>query len=221
MKSSKLSDMETTKYDEKIKQLNREKDFLIDQHNEEKNIFLQKIEALEHENKIMTEKLIKSAKDMINYSNNITASANKNSYSARGTVIEEGMPMKEINNMNNNSNNNNMNSTNVNPIGTITESMNKTKIGNIFNSISGGSKVLTLKMMKDMIAEIYQSKEEYDKKCIDTKVPKETMEQHMYSYLNHKYGLKSLIVEWATNLINGIKTYSAEDSEINLFGKVK
>ena len=71
-----------------------------------------------------------------------------------------------------------------------------------------------------MIAEIYVSKEEYDKKCVDTKVPKETMEQHMYSYLNHKYGLKSLIVEWATNLINGIKTYSLEDSEINLFGKV-
>jgi hypothetical protein len=239
MKSSKVSDSETFKFDEKIKQMNKEKDFLIDHYNEEKNILLQKIEALEHENKIMTETLIKSAKERINYSNNfnninLNSSTNKNSYGKRGNSIDEEMPIKEINNYNVNNNNNNtnnhpnnninnnyMNNTNINPNGNIIETISKTKIGNIFNSTTGGSKVLTLKMMKDMIAEIYQSKEEYDKKCIDTKVPKETMEQHMYSYLNHKYGLKSLIIEWATNLINGIKTYSIEDSEINLFGKVK
>ncbi len=236
MKTSKVSDTESFKYDEKIKQLNREKDFLTDQHNEEKNILLQKIEALENENKIITEKLIQTAKDRINYSNsnnynynniNLNSSAINNSNGKRGNlIIEEEMPNKEINNnINNNNNNvnknNYINNTNINPNGTITETINKTKIGNIFNSTTGGSKVLTLKMMKDMITEIYNSKEEYDKKCLENKVPKETMEQHMYSYLNHKYGLKSLIIEWASNLINGIKTYSIEDSEINLFGKVK
>jgi hypothetical protein len=46
------------------------------------------------------------------------------------------------------------------------------------------------------------------------------MEQHMYSYLNQKYGLKNLIIEWATSIINGIRMFSPEDSEICLFGKI-
>lgn len=205
IKSAKSAEIEASKFDDKIKLLNREKDFLVEQHNEDKSILMQKIEALEYENKVMTEKLIKSAKDMINYSQ--TASANINSFSARASIAED-TPTKVNNNLISN------------PIGVISETMNKTKIGNIFTS-TNGSKVLTLKMMKDMISEIYVSKEEYDKKCADTKLPKETMEQHMYSYLNQKYGLKSLIVEWATSLINGIKLYSVEDSEVCLFGKVK
>jgi Ca2+-binding EF-hand superfamily protein len=42
----------------------------------------------------------------------------------------------------------------------------------------------------------------------------------MYTYLNQKYGLKSIIIEWAYNIINGIKIFSSEDSEICLFGKI-
>ena len=33
------------------------------------------------------------------------------------------------------------------------------------------------------------------------------MEQFMYTYLVQKYGLKNLIVEWATAIINSIKFY--------------
>ena len=42
----------------------------------------------------------------------------------------------------------------------------------------------------------------------------------MYTYLNHKYGLKNMVIEWATNIINGIKNYSQIDNEICLFGKI-
>ena len=35
-----------------------------------------------------------------------------------------------------------------------------------------------------------------------------------------KYGLKNLIIEWASSIINAIKLYSSEDSDINLFGKI-
>ncbi len=42
----------------------------------------------------------------------------------------------------------------------------------------------------------------------------------MYTYLNQKYGLKSLIIEWASTLINGVKTYLREDHEVTLFGKI-
>lgn len=46
------------------------------------------------------------------------------------------------------------------------------------------------------------------------------MEQFMYTYLVTKYGLKSLIVEWATAIINGVRAHMTIDHEINLFAKV-
>jgi hypothetical protein len=46
------------------------------------------------------------------------------------------------------------------------------------------------------------------------------MEQYMYTYLNQKYGLKNLIIEWAAAIITGIKTYSKEDHDVALFGKI-
>jgi hypothetical protein len=42
----------------------------------------------------------------------------------------------------------------------------------------------------------------------------------MYTYLNQKYGLKNLIIEWAAAIINGIKTYLREDHDVALFGKI-
>jgi hypothetical protein len=42
----------------------------------------------------------------------------------------------------------------------------------------------------------------------------------MYTYLNQKYGLKSLAIEWAMSIVNGIKKYSHEDAEIATFGKI-
>lgn len=42
----------------------------------------------------------------------------------------------------------------------------------------------------------------------------------MYTYLNQRYGLKTLIIEWAAAIINGIKTYQKDDHDIALFGKI-
>ena len=74
--------------------------------------------------------------------------------------------------------------------------------------------------MKEIISNIYTSKISFDKKCIMNKQPKQTMEEYMYIYLNQKYGLKNMVIEWATNIINGIRTFSSEDTEISLFGKI-
>ncbi|CAD8102390.1 unnamed protein product [Paramecium primaurelia] len=79
---------------------------------------------------------------------------------------------------------------------------------------------LTLKQLKDVINEIYESKQKFDQKCTDSKLPRETMEQHMYTFLNQKYGLKNLIIEWATSIINSLKKYAAEDNDIAVFGKI-
>ena len=42
----------------------------------------------------------------------------------------------------------------------------------------------------------------------------------MYTFLNQKYGLKNLIIEWATAIINGIRKYDNEDNDIAVFGKI-
>jgi len=42
----------------------------------------------------------------------------------------------------------------------------------------------------------------------------------MYTYLNQKYGLKSIIIEWATAIINGIKRFSKVDNDIRVFGRI-
>lgn len=60
----------------------------------------------------------------------------------------------------------------------------------------------------------------YDQKCEESKLPRETMEQFMYTYLNQRYGLKSLIIEWVAAIIGGIKRYLKEDHDVALFGKI-
>jgi hypothetical protein len=83
-----------------------------------------------------------------------------------------------------------------------------------------GSKVLTQRQLHEAIEDIYASKSKYDIKCAETHLPRETMEQHMYTFLNQKYGLKHIILEWATAIIQGIKKYAAEDNDVAVFGKI-
>ena len=68
------------------------------------------------------------------------------------------------------------------------------------------------------IQNIYKSKIIYDQNCIELNKPLETMEQHMYYYLNQKFGLKSLTIEYASAIINGIREYAKKDMNIKLFG---
>lgn len=184
LKGANLVEDELKSYNEKIEKLKYINLNLNDQLNDEKNDLLLKIENLKNENNLLTNKLLKKTKDLIEEHKN-----NELNY--------ENSKIKTLNNTNAN---------------------NK----NLFNNsqIIVCNRVLTIKMLKEFIYEIYNSKELFDKKCYEMKLPKETMEHHMYYYLNNKYGLKNLIVEWATSIINGIKQYSKEDPEIALFGKI-
>ena len=42
----------------------------------------------------------------------------------------------------------------------------------------------------------------------------------MYTFLNQRYGLKSLIVDWAAAILNGVRTFHSEDHDVALFGKI-
>ena len=225
----------------------------------ESNIELlqKKINKLERENKIITEKLNKKTKDAIkkndkvnnkNYNKTLLGKNNyQNSiYNKFNNNPDNNKEYKNLKNNKNNSYNQNNNSYNQNQ-SYLKSAMNNNSnnynndlpynFGNINNNIQNNDndnhynkninlnlnpnrKPLTIKIAKDIIYELYNSKANYDKICIENKLPNETLEQYMYIFLNNKYGLKNLVIDWASALINAIKLYSNEDCEINLFGKI-
>ena len=79
---------------------------------------------------------------------------------------------------------------------------------------------LTPKQLRETIAQIYDSKVKFDAKCADAHLPRETMEQHMYTFLNQRYGLKPLIIEHASAIIKAVNAHGAADNDVAVFGKV-
>ena len=213
----------------------------------ENEILKMKINKLENENKMILDKLLNNARNIDNNNNDSISNSNiniinplnsknnnndsnpnisNNNNESKNLINVESKIILDNDNINiNNSNENNFNNrnnTNINSSQNLFSSSKK------FTSQNGTKKdlnvitpkLLTIKMTKDIMNEIYNSKTIYDQKCYENKVARETLEQHMYTYLNQKYGLKNLTIEWASSIINAIKMYSNEDCDINLFGKI-
>ena len=239
--NSNLNDIIKEK-DNKILSLESQKEQLFNSMNEDKKAYETKIEALEKENKIMTEKLLKNANNIlsasINDQNSKINQTNKelkvNNYGPKQINYRNHSqtPIKrdKTNFENYNKNKRNHNNINFNmnmnksksPLKTYdnTISVDNNTISYINNINTSKHQLITLKTLKDFINELYLSKSNYDMKCIEFKLPKETLEEYMYTFLNKKYGLKNLIIDWARNIINGIKYYSKKDSFVLLFGKI-
>ena len=223
---------EINDYEKKYKDIFKEKQILSNNY----NLLKSKVEKIENENKIMTQQLLKNAKEI--YSRNKDTEGNKfpsnqifkfiNLQKNNKSIISKNNNnnVNNKNNINNNNdnynyyNNNDYNDNNDYNNNQIFENQNNSNIIKINNNNISHPKTLTIKMTKEIMNEIYNSKSSYDKKCYENKLPRETMEQHMYTYLNQKYGLKNLIIEWASSIINAIKKYSSIDNDINLFGKI-
>ena len=233
---------ENAEYESKYTEMKKLKDILAG----ENDIIKMKLDKIENENKIILEKLLHTNKNidtnnesfalnnnqantLLNSKNNKANNNNinlnsSNEESKKLINVESKIILENDNNMNNidNTNNNNDN-LNRNTSQNLLSSSSKQFISQSetkkeLNVIT--PKILSIKMTKDIMNEIYNSKTIYDQKCYENKIPRETLEQHMYTYLNHKYGLKNLIIEWASSIINAIKLYSNEDCDINLFGKI-
>jgi hypothetical protein len=161
------------------------------------NILNEKIEKIKTENDALTMKLFERSKKFLNDS-----------------TFKSGLEtlMKNKNDKDNNYKDNNFN--------TINSRINLPNMPkNSFNKqIIVSKKKLTREQINEIIQNIYKSKIAYDQNCIDLNKPLETMEQHMYQYLNNKYGLKNLTIEYASAIISGIKEYSKKDMNIKVFG---
>ena len=165
---------------------------------ENMNLILnEQIEKIKLENDNLTMKLLGKSKKYIN-----------------DETIKSGLEtiMKNNNDKNylNKTNNNNTINSRINLPNMPKSSFNK--------QIIVSKKKLSREQLNEIIQNIYKSKIAYDQNCIDLNKPLETMEQHMYQYLNNKYGLKNLTIEYASAIISGIKDYSKKDMNIKLFG---
>ena len=221
--------LELNENENKIKLECKNKEKIINSYEDKINYLESKIKQLENENNLMSEKLFSSVKNIINNESQLNSQPQNDNSNTKSNI--------NFNINNSNYNNNYNNQPNYQYSSSLIHNYNnnnfldnhKNNNNNLNNSISNNSflqaspvcnRVFTIKMMKEIINDIYHSKAEFDKKSDENKLPRETLEQHMYTYLNQKYGLKSIIIEWASNIINGIKIFSSEDSEICLFGKI-
>ena len=201
----------------------------IKQLNDKNKILNEKYIKLKEENELITQKLINNS-FFNNYNNNNAlenANLENNNPNINSNIINP-IPIPQLKNKPLIIEHENQIKPETNPIlnPNFSKSQNPLTHNNINNNVVltnlslAGNRVFTIKMMKEIISNIYTSKISFDKKCLINKQPKQTMEEYMYTYLNQKYGLKNMVIEWATNIINGIRTFSNEDTEISLFGKI-
>ncbi|KAL0231927.1 hypothetical protein PCE1_002924 [Barthelona sp. PCE] len=81
-------------------------------------------------------------------------------------------------------------------------------------------KQLTLKQTKDLINDVYTSKIAHDKKCKEVGLPVETLEQHIITYFNQRYGLKRLVQEMLHSFSRATKKFALEDNYILVFLRI-
>ena len=163
----------------------------------------------------------------INNSSNQKSNSNSNSNNKfNSNKISAKKDNSEISLLKNNLNNNFLNEpsisyqpsvSNLSVYSNITNAPPK-DLKTVIGPIS--KKDMTIRQLLETINDIYNSKLENDRKLSQNHQQKLTMEQFLYQYLNNKYGLKNLVIEYASSIIQGIKEFSKKNSEVLLFGKI-
>ena len=162
--------------------------------------------------------IIQSVKNTLNKNENINININQNK---EKKTISELSYIKG-----NNQNNNFLNEPSLSYQPSLSNLSQYTNITNInprdLKIVVGplSKRDYSLRQLLETINDIYNSKLENDKKLVQNHQQKLTMEQFLYYYLNNKYGLKNLVIEYASGIIQGIKDFSKKNSEVLLFGKI-
>ena len=186
------------------------------------------IEKKEEEKKPKTSLLLNNAEEILNtedFNNNNKDFSNtnflniNNKYTTFKSIKKPNKKSLSFESKNkNNINNNIYRLKNINYTNYINNNLEKTNKSNSIIIVRPHN--LTKEQLLQLIDEIYRSKSISNQKCEEIGKPIETMEKHLYTFLNQKFGLKSLTIEYASAIIKGIKDYSNSNSEICLFGMI-
>mmetsp|Transcript_45253 Transcript_45253/g.114580 ORF Transcript_45253/g.114580 Transcript_45253/m.114580 type:complete len:546 (+) Transcript_45253:52-1689(+) len=81
-------------------------------------------------------------------------------------------------------------------------------------------RAMSLRQTKDFIADVCASKRKADARANSSGAPRETMHQHLVTFLAHRFGLKKLSAEWHQGLQAAMATFESADAHVKLFRKV-
>ena len=212
---------ENYKLNELITEKKRE-NFLLEETNKKLN---EENDVMKIENNIISQRFVNEnllkIDDLDNTLKNYKKFINKNKKSpTKNNNNKTNLKNKNYNsNFNKNTKNNIKNNNNPLIISSSSTINNLDEINNN-NSIIQNSPtfILTLEQMLSLINDIYKQKLIYNKKCIESEKPLETLYNFIIIYLNQKFGLKEITINYFSSLIKGIKDYSKFNSEILLFG---
>ena len=212
---------ENYKLNELITEKKRE-NFLLEETNKKLN---EENDVMKIENNIISQRFVNEnllkIDDLDNTLKNYKKFINKNKKSpTKNNNNKTNLKNKNYNsNINKNTKNNIKNNNNPLIISSSSTINNLDEINNN-NSIIQNSPtfILTLEQMLSLINDIYKQKLIYNKKCIESEKPLETLYNFIIIYLNQKFGLKEITINYFSSLIKGIKDYSKFNSEILLFG---
>lgn len=84
-------------------------------------------------------------------------------------------------------------------------------------SSSNRHRLLPLRTLLTSIDALYASKAKHDAVCDLARQPRETMEQHLYTWLRGKFGLKTLIQENAASIIRSTGRYAGVNGDVATF----
>ena len=211
---------ENYKLNELITEKKRE-NFLLEETNKKLN---EENDVMKIENNIISQRFVNEnllkIDDLDNTLKNYKKFINKNKKSPTKNN-KTNLKNKNYNsNINKNTKNNNIKNNNNPLIISSSSTINNLDEINNNNSIIQNSPtfILTLEQMLSLINDIYKQKLIYNKKCIESEKPLETLYNFIIIYLNQKFGLKEITINYFSSLIKGIKDYSKFNSEILLFG---
>ena len=213
---------ENYKLNELITEKKRE-NFLLEETNKKLN---EENDVMKIENNIISQRFVNEnllkIDDLDNTLKNYKKFINKNKKSpTKNNNNKTNLKNKNYNsNINKNTKNNNIKNNNNPLIISSSSTINNLDEINNNNSIIQNSPtfILTLEQMLSLINDIYKQKLIYNKKCIESEKPLETLYNFIIIYLNQKFGLKEITINYFSSLIKGIKDYSKFNSEILLFG---
>ena len=214
---------ENYKLNELITEKKRE-NFLLEETNKKLN---EENDVMKIENNIISQRFVNEnllkINDLDNTLKNYKKFINKNKKSPTKNNNNNKTNLKNKNYISNINKNNTKNNTknNNNPL-IISSSSTINNLDDINNNSSiiqnSPTFILTLEQMLSLINDIYKQKLIYNKKCIESEKPLETLYNFIIIYLNQKFGLKEITINYFSSLIKGIKDYSKFNSEILLFG---
>jgi hypothetical protein len=87
-------------------------------------------------------------------------------------------------------------------------------------AVASPRNLMPLNSLLATIEAVLESKKKHDARCVSSGLPRETLEQHVYTFLKSKYGLAALISQQAALLIRSTRRYVRNDGDVAAFDAV-